>query len=277
MELTKKYPVSALRTLTKYIQLYQETDKVRKDLLCRALVDIQSEFTSTSAIELLLSDGLIKQTEGFLYPKGDLKSFDWLKYLLGLEPSALVLGFPGTHTFVMVEELEKRGLRYIDHDAAWRSLMKNSAKSLDIISPFIDPEGIDIFADDLLRALKKNIAVRIITRRFDSGTSSQKRTAVECLIRRVKSEYRASNLSFGYFHDGGMEEKAKHLGSVHAKILIQDRSAAYVGSGEFRKNSAFLNLEVGFINTTPSEINGLTTVFDVFWNLCEVRPWSEAV
>lgn len=271
MELDKNYPVPVLRTLTKFLQLHQQTNRVSRELLQRALCDIQSEFTSNIAVDTLLADGAIEEKAEFLHPREGVREFDWLLFLLNREPSAMALGFPGSHTMVMMEELEKKRLRYIDHDAAWRSLMINSAKSLDIISPFIDPDGIDIFASDLIQALRKNIAVRIITRSYDSGIASQKRTAIERLIRRVDSEHHSSNLSFGYFHDGSMEEKAKHLGSVHAKLLIQDRRSAYVGSGEFRKNSAFMNLEVGFVSTIPSEINGLVTVFDVFWDLCDVR------
>lgn len=278
MELKKSYSVSALRTLTMYIQLYHETHEVSKDLLSKALSDIQSESTSISAINLLLSNGIIKTSNGCLHPEFNINDFNWLNYLLDREQSAMVLGLPGAHTIVLTEELEKKSVLYIDHDVAWRSLLNNSERTLDIISPFIDPEGIDLFANDLLRALKKRIPVRIITRRFDPGLTSQKRSAIERLVNKVKSEYRASDLCFGYFHDGNCtEEKMNHLGSVHAKMLIQDNKIAYVGSGEFRKNSAYMNLEIGFVRTDPLEISRLATVFEIFWGLCDVREWSEAL
>jgi len=52
--------------------------------------------------------------------------------------------------------------------------------------------------------------------------------------------------------------------STHAKLVISDYNSAYIGSGEFRKNSLLANFEVGCLVEGP-QVFGICEVFDLMF------------
>jgi len=278
MELRSDYPISVLRTLWMCKRLADEIGEIKFDMLCHQLCQLHSKIATQMAVDQLVSSGLITLNGEFIRLSDSAKNFDWVDNLIGKDGSVLVLGFPGSNSMTFADALERNKLSYVDHDVAWNTLINRSERSLRIISPFMDTGGIELFGKSLINALKRGIDARIIARSFDQYETNTVKRGFAKLGNMVRDEAEYSKIEFGFFHDGPITPGiSRHLGSVHAKLIVQDAAKAYVGSGEFRLNSAENNLEIGFLHSRAVEIQSLITVFDVFWELCQKKTWRDLI
>ena len=155
---------------------------------------------------------------------------------------------------------------------AFSNLLCQANETVRLSLPFIEPNGIWIFLDDIVAALSKGVSFRILTREI---YEPQKSTA---WVRKVQALMKLIELSRRYGPKGDEQIKimdfhttlvAKdfryQFESSHAKILIVDNNIAYVGSGEWRENSLFYNFEVGVVLRGPI-VEELIRLYDIVWN-----------
>jgi hypothetical protein len=241
------------------------------------LKDYQTESTVKTEIKELESNKIIdiKNNKIFINKKTD--EYNWYNYLLKIKKNIIVLGMPGNHTIEFVKNLNKKKVMYIDHDVAWKSLINYSTNKIRIISPFPDKTGFKIFGPSIIEALKKNVKVEMITRSIGPfSKESHRRKAFKNFIKHVLDELSKPDLSIYHLHDGIIsEEIATHLGSIHAKVIMQDNKAVYVGSGEFRGNSISKNVEIGNIFTDEEYIQNINNIVESVKEISLFIDWRE--
>jgi len=184
---------------------------------------------------------------------------------------------PGNHTIKFVMNLDEKDVLYIDHSVAWNSLINNAKRSLFIVSPFADQAGFKIFGPNLIKALLRGVSLEIITRDLSPyAKNSGRRKAFSRFINHLKDEKFDPNISLFQVHDGvSNNELAVHLGSVHAKMLIQDNENTYIGSGEFRGNSIFKNVEIGYIFSNKDDVNDFKKIFEATRSIALPVNWRD--
>lgn len=266
-----------LRIFTKIKEMNAINFFPSKKDISEELKEFHTETCTQEEINYLKEIGILEETEDRLYINEIFKDLNWLKYLTSYQKYIIVLGMPGNHTIEFVKELDKRNVLYIDHDVAWKFLMDNSSKNISIISPFADKLGFKIFGPSLINACKRKVHVEIITRDISPfSKESHRRKAFTNFLRTITDEIRDPDLSIFQIHDGvNDEEFAIHLGSVHAKALMQDTSAVYIGSGEFRGNSISKNIEIGYIFTDENTILSIKNIYDSTKAIALKVNWKE--
>lgn len=275
MELNNNFETVHLRILY-YLKKIRVKFGIDPDLkmLQDQLINIQSINKTNNAINYLISIGILLENEGKFIEKSPSRI--WLDHIIDKSATAMVLGFPGIHGKTFSNSIDKNKMLYIDHDAAWESLIDKAQTEINCISPFFDLGGVKLFGACLIDAMHRGVKVNIITRNFNRGSSNSKYRAFTSLCRKILSDCKYAQFKVGLFHDGTQDDSIKkHLGSVHAKILISDTKLAYIGSGEFREGSAHSNLEIGVIQSQRDVINSLNCVFNTFWQMCEIKGWRE--
>ena len=151
-------------------------------------------------------------------------------------------------------------------------LLRQANEIVRLSLPFIEPNGIWIFLDDIATALSKGVSFRILTREIYEPRGST------AWVRKVKALMKLIELARRYGQRGDKQIKIRdfhttlvtkdfryQFESSHAKILIADNSIAYVGSGEWRENSLFYNFEVGVVLKGPI-VEELIRLYDIIWD-----------
>jgi len=279
MEIKSGYPASVYRTLSILLFLEETIGVLTERTILNQLFYIQSQNTTQKALQTLIEDDIIVKDKNSYYLKERAKTFNWVSHSLKKEETVMVLGFPGSHSKVLAENLEKKGITYLDHYTVWTTLINNAKRTIMIMSPFFDIGGVQLYGKFLIDSLKRGVQVKIITRTINLDDKYSARSeAIKKFCKKIHDENQAAKMTFGIFHDGGSADRIeKHLGSVHAKIMIQDDKLAYAGSGEFRKASAYNNLEIGFLHKEKRIIGSLFEVFSSFWEICTKNNWREFV
>jgi len=162
-------------------------------------------------------------------------------------------------------------IQYKELSDAFSDLIHQANKTIRLSLPFLEPNGIWIFFDDIVAAASKGVDFRLLTREIHEP---QENTA---WVRKVKALIKLIELLRRYGPRGEEQIKIRdfhttlvardfryQFESSHAKILIVDDAIAYVGSGEWRENSLFYNFEVGVILKGPI-VQALTYLYDVIW------------
>lgn len=262
-----------MRILNKIKDLNQYDLHPGKDLICEKLIDFHNQSKTKKEILNLIDNTFLTENNGLYIAD----TFDWLEFLRNKNVEhILVLGLPGVHAKQFISKLDEKKILYIDHDVAWKSLMRNAINNISIISPFADKKGFDFFGNYLIDAVKKNIDVEIITRSLKRTNKKNPRLlAFSNFYRHFCDELKNREINIYQFYDGTNEEEFhSHLGSVHAKLLIQDSKMAYIGSGEFRGNSIFKNIEIGYITSNESQVVNLKGIFDITKSMSIKTDWS---
>lgn len=150
-------------------------------------------------------------------------------------------------------------------------LLHQTNKTVRLSLPFLEPNGIWIFLDDIVAAISKGINFRVLTREiYEPKESTAWVRKVKALMKLVDLVRRhgprgEEQIKIRDFHTTLVAKDFRYqFESSHAKILIVDDNIAYVGSGEWRENSLFYNFEVGVILKGPV-IKNLIRLYDVVW------------
>jgi len=115
-----------------------------------------------------------------------------------------------------------------------------------VLSPYVDLLGISMLKEELTNAATRGVSLRLITRDPESA-------AVEFLT-----------AIFGRNCVRVLADREKHY-QLHAKLVLVDQSAAYVGSAEWRLNALVRNIEMGVIIRAKGIVRALHALFETLW------------
>ena len=160
-------------------------------------------------------------------------------------------------------------------DVSFSALIRNTKKHLQIISPYIDRSSVMKFLPDFATAFSNNIEFTLVTRGVLVKEPASKRynylnklEAIQLLwdqyvnfnpVWRTKFVVRdflrldkLNNPQRDIYAEDILEtieptDFVRVSYAVHQKILVSDRTMAYIGSGELRKNSFGPSGEVGVL------------------------------
>ena len=163
-------------------------------------------------------------------------------------------------------------VRYRDLPDAFSTLLQQAKKTIRLSLPFLEPNGVWIFLDDVISAATRGVEFRILTREtYNPRENIGWVRKVKALLKLVDTIGRhgprgENQIKIRDFHTTLMARSSRYqFESSHAKIFIVDDSTAYVGSGEWRENSLFYNFEVG-VMLKGSVVQVLTYLFDMIWD-----------
>lgn len=161
----------------------------------------------------------------------------------------------------------RREFDMMETRAAFRKVFLEAKNVLRISSPFIeksvlDDDGLPDIEELTRFALERGCRILLLTRE----AADKRRNQIEWLVNlAVREGYRDQLQIFDYHLQ---DEKSRIISSTHSKLVIADKSLAYVGSAEIRKNSLTHNFEVGCLIEGP-EVDGLCHVFDLMTRYAE--------
>jgi phosphatidylserine/phosphatidylglycerophosphate/cardiolipin synthase-like enzyme len=124
---------------------------------------------------------------------------------------------------------------------AFTYLARRSKKRLVLITPFIDPHGV-VWANDLLQATEASERILVVRDR-----ANLQQYDVSQLMSRV-----TELLEYYILHPAGT--RLKPYETFHAKIVMADGCAAYVGSANLVESSKEVALECGFVIEGPAVV-----------------------
>jgi len=155
-------------------------------------------------------------------------------------------------------------------------LLADADEIIRIASPFFERSGLDYYLDEVIDLAECGASIHILTRDILDPPGYQERSQIEKrqafgklidLFEQHRSdpeaEVRIADFGKEVVGDGG---RSRHYEGVHQKMVIADSNTAYVGSGEFRRNSLITNGEAGVIQTDSETVSFWSDFFDVFWN-----------
>jgi phosphatidylserine/phosphatidylglycerophosphate/cardiolipin synthase-like enzyme len=172
----------------------------------------------------------------------------------------IVLSNPGDYTATFFQKLKKKIFDINnEHDISFDDILMldkvimhlftNTKRSIDIMAPFqtnIDGK----ILSQIIKLEEDGIDIRILTRYcFEKE---------KCFDRNTIADY--------VRHFDHLEE-TKKKGSLHAKVIIRDKSEVYFGSGELMESSLNQNLEIGMLTDDSKIVRIICNVFDSAWEL----------
>jgi phosphatidylserine/phosphatidylglycerophosphate/cardiolipin synthase-like enzyme len=130
---------------------------------------------------------------------------------------------------------------------AFKAVVREAKKELLILSPFMDLLGVHLLRDDFCLLIEQKVPVRVMTRKPDEAVCGFLNTLLGNLVSiRFLTNYRAHR-------------------RLHAKLLMADRSVAYLGSAEIRLNAMVHNIEMGALVRDSDMLNQIHTTFETLW------------
>jgi phosphatidylserine/phosphatidylglycerophosphate/cardiolipin synthase-like enzyme len=137
----------------------------------------------------------------------------------------------------------------------FRRLLEDAKTSIKIFSPYVDPTFTAL-------AEAARAPIQIVT------TLREARMRSSPVLERLAT---TRPLAVRYLH----EKHAKsQMFQLHAKMILVDSSAAYIGSANFTDTSLHYNLELGVTIDDPEAIAKLHAVFDYIFGFA-ARPGSQ--
>ena len=123
------------------------------------------------------------------------------------------------------------------------NMIFSATKTITILSPYIEEDGIRYLGEILKTKLNRSIDVKIIAREL--SMSSLRTDKLISWIKLNLSQY--SNFSLYDYHH---TSPGGHVNSTcHGKVVAVDNKIAYVGSADVRHRAFNLNFEIGTIHT----------------------------
>jgi len=157
---------------------------------------------------------------------------------------------------ISISELLKRN-DMLNMKDCFEKIFNSAQEVVRISSPFIQKNVINdgVFpelSEYFEELFGRDIYVKIITRNI----KEKKDKELNWIIETARENDSLENLEIRDYH---IKKDGRIYASTHAKLLISDQNLSYVGSGELRKNSLMVNLELGAL------IKG-----DIVTSYCEV-------
>lgn len=182
----------------------------------------------------------------------------------------LIISTPSLDKFGLIASLKANNVIYKDLVTCFDHLFSIAEKSIKIISPFIDYEGLKFFEKKLVKKSKQNVLIDIIVREINE--KSYRYNGLMKFIKFAEKNGKIENIRFHeYYH---RDKNKRLLSSIHSKIIIVDNLHFYCGSGEIRKNSFTKNLEIG-VEGTGSLASDLSEIFDYFISISKKLTWGD--
>lgn len=119
--------------------------------------------------------------------------------------------------------------------------VRNAETELIVVTPFFTRFGVDTFVDHLAQATSRGVRVTVLTRDVTGENDNEEH--VQRIYETVTDAGDIRNLHL-------LEYNSEH-GNLHAKSLIADGEAAYVGSANFTNYSLKNAIEIGLIVHGP--------------------------
>lgn len=161
----------------------------------------------------------------------------------GLHPLQIVMSVPPEHRESLSARLPHIGMTY----EVFHQLVLSAKREIRIFSPFIDATFTSL-------SMQTRVPIRVIT------TVRDKKQKAVGVVERCAS---ARDVSVRYIHQ--MKE-GSHLYQLHAKMVIADESAAYVGSANLTDAGVHYNFELGFQVADPRSVKRLAALFDYLYD-----------
>lgn len=118
-------------------------------------------------------------------------------------------------------------------------LVHGTEDELVILNPFFSEQAFTNIVAPVVNALDRGVSVKLITRYLTYGKDDDSRE----FVRRLKSASLGGDLTCYEYIDP--EEGAN--ATLHAKMIVSDRSAVYMGTANLTHRGLWDNLEVGVI------------------------------
>ena len=168
------------------------------------------------------------------------------------DPSAaLVLSLPGA----LQQPLEARATGFLRTADVFQDLLVSARRSIKIFSPYVDPTFTAL-------AQQASAPIQVVT------TLRQARLRSSPVLERFAT---TRPLAVRYLH----EKRARaQMFQLHAKMILSDRDAAYIGSANFTDTSLHYNFELGLCVRDRVIIDRLHAIFDYVFEFA-ARPTSQ--
>ena len=233
-------------------------------------------------IDLLESGILMDSGDTFQLVQRDLLEERYAQFVpktLNLSDGTLVYSVP-TSLVNDVERIAKdyAALNILSLRDAFSLLLDSATNEILIASPFLEFDGIAMYATNIEKAIHRGSSIFILTRGVieserEDYTYTAKLRALGKLLD-IFQQHQMNPSSQIQIRDYGFRLGTKsdlHYEGIHQKMLIVDGRFAYIGSGELRLPSFLANGEVGVIHT-EQKAQFWREFFLIFWQRArEVR------
>lgn len=158
--------------------------------------------------------------------------------------SGIVLSVPPSHRLDFARRV---GTVAATHDVV-SELFRTAQRQIHVFSPYVDPTFTALLQQTRAR-------VRIVT------------TARECRgLRPNPVLERCAGLGDFQARYVVEHQNKAQIFQMHAKMVLADAAAAYVGSANLTDTSLHFNFEMGMLTREPRDVAALEEIFDHVWN-----------
>lgn len=113
-----------------------------------------------------------------------------------------------------------------------------------IFSPFIETEGIKWLVPGLKSAIQRGVSIDFISKELEIDSPNSYALSV---LKEVDNDQTPGSLRIFDYYQGSDNDQNYPEFTVHAKVLLVDRTTAYLGSANFTGNAFTRYLEIGAI------------------------------
>ncbi|WP_248516310.1 phospholipase D-like domain-containing protein [Salinarchaeum laminariae] len=160
--------------------------------------------------------------------------------------------------------------------SALASEIKDASESVVIVAPFFEGTGLDRLGDVLENAVERGVDLTIITRYLTDPKSHNRAVIgdlVDSLRKQTRSGGQVRTIDYTVWADDvpadqRRQDGAKPVFTLHAKLMVFDGSAAYIGSANMTDYGFDRYLELGVLLRGPP--------VDSYQDLCEFLLKSDA-
>lgn len=219
-------------------------------------------------LERLVSSAVIKRDGSLLKLKVDLPSVRRVRDLLlgaalakagNTDQSPQLVLTPPSSPCLLSKELEKRGphtTRIEDTREVFQHLAHEAKARLIVMTPFLDESGAKFLVDIFART-NDNVD-RILILRFLSREGKYQNHSEGFDF--IKDEL--DELGVTIYDYAVRRGNSGWLETFHAKVLLADRSLAYIGSANINRYSLENSMEVGVLLSDSMSLRSLTDIME---------------
>ena len=225
-------------------------------------------------LERLVSSEVIKRGGSLLKLQVDLPGVHRVRdLLLGAalarasntdQPPQLVLT-PPSSPCLLSKELAKRGprtTRIEDTREIFQHLAHEARSRLIVMTPFLDEPGAKFLLDIFTRT-SDGVERILILRFLSQGRQYQTYSEGFDLIKRDLDQLNVKIYDYAIPRDS-----SGWLETFHAKVLLADRSLAYIGSANINRYSLENSMEVGVLLSDSTSLRSLTDIMETVLSIC---------
>jgi phosphatidylserine/phosphatidylglycerophosphate/cardiolipin synthase-like enzyme len=125
-------------------------------------------------------------------------------------------------------------------DRAFRNLVRGARERVLVMTPFLDERGAD-WLRDLLAQVRQGVAIQLVLRSLEDPTRPDYPSGYASL-RTWLAARGVTVLNYSIPRDGGGGRE-----TFHAKVILSDHNAAYVGSANLTAASREYSMEMGVV------------------------------